>query len=229
MGQHGGPKIHNPSIALNIDASNSKSYTSGSTVFGLLGKNFGTLTNVTLAGTGNSLSFSFNGSTSKIDLGAGSGLNLLGAITISAWINPASFGGNSRGRIYDKFSETFPYGGVALYVDNINASNAFVYAVGVIVGTTAVYQQNRVDLNTWQHIATVHSGTNVIFYKNGAAIGSSTTSINLGTSNTATIGNNAAGTRAFDGKIADVKVYSSALSASEIRNIYNSQRKRYGL
>ncbi len=229
MGQHGGPKIHNPSIALNIDVSNRKSYTSGSTVFGLLGKNFGTLTSVTLAGTGNSLSFSFNGSTSKIDLGAGIGLNLTGSITISAWINLASFGENSRGRIYDKLSETFPFGGFGLYIDNINASNAFAYGVGVLVGVTNSFQQNRVDLNTWQHIVTVHSGTNVIFYKNGAAIGNSTTSINLGTNNSAVIGNNAAGTRAFDGKIADVKVYSSALSASEIRNIYNSQRKRYGL
>jgi hypothetical protein len=229
MGQHGGPKIHNPSIALNIDASNRKSYTSGSTVFGLLGKNFGTLTSVTLAGTGNSLSFSFNGSTSKIDLGAGSGLNLLGSITISAWINPASFGGNGRGRIYDKLSETFPFGGVGLYVDNVGASNAFAYGVGILLANTVSFQTNRVDLNTWQHIATVHSGTNVIFYKNGAAIGNSTTSINLGTNNSAVIGNNAAGTRAFDGKIADVKVYSSALSASEIKNIYVSQRKRYGL
>jgi hypothetical protein len=229
MGQHGGPNIHNNSIALNIDAANLKSYTSGSTVFGLLGKNIGTLTNVTLAGTGNSLSFSFNGSTSKIDLGAGNGLNLTGSITISAWINPTSFGGNSRGRIYDKLSETFPYGGFGLYVDNVGASNAFAYGVGILVGNTVSFQQNRVDLNTWQHIATVHSGTNVIFYKNGSAIGSSTTSINLGTSNSAVIGNNAVGTRAFDGKIADVKVYSSALKASEIRNIYNSQRKRYGL
>lgn len=229
MGQHGGPKIHNASIALNIDVANSKSYTSGSTVFGLLGKNFGTLASVSLSGTGSSLSFSFNGSTSKIDLGAGNGLNLTGSITISAWINPSSFGGNSRGRIYDKLSETFPYGGFGLYIDNINASNSFAYGVGELVGVTNSFQQNRVDLNTWQHIAAVHSDTNVIFYKNGTAIGSSTTSINLGTNNSAVIGNNAAGTRAFDGKIADVKVYSSALSASEIRNIYASQRKRFGL
>jgi hypothetical protein len=229
MGQHGGPKIHNNSIALNIDVANTKSYNSGSTVFGLLGKNFGTLTSVSLSGTGGSLSFSFNGSTSKIDLGSGTGLNLTGSITVSAWINPASFGGNSRGRIYDKLSESFPFGGFGLYIDNVNASNAFAYGVGVLVGVTNSFQQNRVDLNTWQHITVVHNGTNVIFYKNGAAIGSSTTSINLGTNNSAVIGNNAAGTRAFDGKIADVKVYSSALSASEIKNIYASQRKRYGL
>jgi hypothetical protein len=229
MGQHGGPKIHNPSIALNIDASNRKSYTSGSTVFGLLGKNFGTLTSVSLSGTGSSRSFSFDGSTSKIDLGSGTGLNLTGSITVSAWINPASFGGNSRGRIYDKLSESFPFGGFGLYIDNVNASNAFAYGVGVLVGVTNSFQQNRVDLNTWQHITVVHNGTNVIFYKNGSAIGSSTTSINLGTNNSAVIGNNAAGTRAFDGLIADVKVYSSALSASEIKNIYASQRKRYGL
>jgi hypothetical protein len=229
MGQHGGPKIHNPSIALNIDVANSKSYNSGSTVFGLLGKNFGTLTSVSLSGTGGSRSFSFNGTTSKIDLGSGTGLNLTGSITISVWINPASFGGNSRGRIYDRLSETFPYGGFGLYLDNVGASNAFAYGVGILLGNTVSFQPNRVDLNTWQHIVTVHSGTNVIFYKNGAAIGNSTTSINLGTNNSAVIGNNASGTRAFDGKIADVKVYSSALSASEIRNLYNSQRKRYGL
>jgi len=229
MGQCGGPNIHNPSIALNIDVANTNSYNSGSTVFGLLGKNFGTLTSVSLSDTGSSRSFSFNGSTSKIDFGSGTGLNLTGSITVSAWINPASFGGNSRGRIYDKLSESFPFGGFGLYIDNVNASNAFAYGVGVLVGVTNSFQQNRVDLNTWQHITVVHSGTNVIFYKNGSAIGSSTTSINLGTNNSAVIGNNAAGTRAFDGLIADVKVYSSALSASEIKNIYASQRKRYGL
>jgi hypothetical protein len=229
MGQHGGPKIHNNSIALNIDVANLKSYNSGSTVFGLLSKNFGTLTSVSLSGFGGSRSFSFNGTTSKIDLGTGIGLNLTGSITVTAWINPASFGGNGRGRIYDKLSESFPFGGFGLYIDNVNASNAFAYGVGVLVGVTNSFQQNRVDLNTWQHITVVHSGTNVIFYKNGSAIGSSTTSINLGTNNSAVIGNNSAGTRAFDGLIADVKVYSSALSASEIKNIYASQRKRYGL
>ena len=229
MGQHGGPKIHNPSIALNIDVSNIKSFTSGSTVLGLLGKNSGTLSNVSISGTGSTRSFSFNGSTSTINLGLGVGLNLTGSVTISAWINPAGFGGNSRGRIFDKMSETFPFGGYSLFIDNINASNALAYGVGILVGNTVSYQQNRVTLNTWQHIATVHSGTNVIFYKNGAAIGNSTTSINLSTSVNATIGNNSVGTRAFNGEISDLKVYSSALSASEIKKIYDSQRKRYGL
>ena len=229
MGQHGGPRIHNESIVLNIDVSNSNSYSSGSSVSGLLGKNSGTLSNISIVGTGSSRSFSFNGSTSTINLGSGVGLNLTGSVTISAWINPASFGGNSRGRIFDKLSETFPYGGYALYVDNINASNAFAYGIGVLVGNTISYQQNRVTLNTWQHIATVHSGTNVIFYKNGSAIGSSTTSINLTTAQNVTIGNNTGGTRAFDGQISDVKVYNSALSASEIKKIYDSLRVRYGL
>lgn len=229
MGQHGGPKIHNPSIALNIDVSNIKSFTSGSTVLGLLGKNSGTLSNVSISGTGSTRAFSFDGSTSKINLGSGVGLNLTGSVSISAWVKPASFGGNSRGRIFDKLSEAFPYGGYALYVDNINASSSFAYGVGTLVNTVAAYQQNTVSLNTWQHIATVHSGTNVIFYKNGAAIGSSLTSINLTTAQNATIGNNAGGTRTFDGEISDVKVYSSALTASEIKRIYDSQRKRYGL
>ena len=229
MGQHGGPRIHNEAIVLNIDVSNTKSYSTGTTVYGLLGRNSGTLSNVSIVGTGSTKSFSLNGSTSTINLGSGVGLNLTGSITISTWINPASFGGNSRGRIFDKLSETFPYGGYALYVDNINASSAFAYGIGVLVGNTVSYQQNRVTLNTWQHIATVHSGTNVIFYKDGSAIGSSTTSVNLTTAQNVTIGNNVGGTRGFDGLISDVKVYNSALSASEIKNIYNSQRKRYGL
>ena len=229
MGQHGGPKITYDSIILSVDVSNVKSYTSGSTIFGLLSRNSGILSNISLSGTGSSKALLFNGTTSSINLGAGVGLDLTGSVTISAWINPASFGQNSRGRIYDKCSETFPYGGVTLFVDNVNASNSFAYGVGVFVGNTVVYQQNQVSLNTWQHIATSHFNTNVIFYKNGAAIGNSSTSINLGTNVDAHIGNNSTSTRAFDGQIADVKVYSRALSAQEIKQIYVSQKKRYGL
>lgn len=229
MGQHGGPKIHTESIALNIDAANPISYSSGSTVLGLLGKNVGTLSNITLSGSGGTRAFAFNGTTSKIDLGSGRGLDLTGSVSISAWVKPVSFGGNSRGRIFDKLSETSPFGGYALYVDNLNAANSFAYSVGTLSNTVIAYQQNRVTLNTWQHISTVHSGTNVIFYKNGAAIGTSVTSINLTTTANATIGNNTGGTRTFDGQISDLKVYSSELSASDIKKIYDSQRKRYGL
>jgi hypothetical protein len=92
---------------------------------------------------------------------------------------------------------------------------------------------NQVTLNTWQHFAISHNGSTstVTFYKNGASIGSSgfTFAPVAATGASVCVGNNFAGQYNFDGTIGTVRVYNRAITATEIAQIYNSTKSRYGL
>ncbi len=228
MGQKGGPNIPVNDLKFLMDTKNSVSV-SGSTVKDYLSQASATLTSASLSGSGSTLGLLLNLASSII---AFSNMNILSfsTLTISSWIYPLSFGiGNSQGRILDKGTWAYPYYGYMLFVDNAAATKAIKYTCGNILTNTGGYINNSVDLNTWQHFAVTHSGLTATFYKNGVSIGSSTNIV--GATNvanmTANIGNSALSDRAFDGKIATVRVYDRALSAAEISQLYNSTKGRY--
>ncbi len=228
MGQKGGPNIPVDNLKFLMDTKNSQSV-SGSTVRDFLSRSSATLTSASLSGSGSTLGLLLNLASSII---AFSNMDRLSfsTVTISSWIFPLSFGiGNSQGRILDKGTWAYPHYGYMLFVNNTTATRAIHYVCGNILTTTGGYINNSVDLNTWQHFAVTHSGLTATFYKNGVSIGSSTNII--GATNianmTANIGNSLLSDRAFDGKIATVRVYDRALSAAEISQLYNSTKGRY--
>ena len=79
-----------------------------------------------------------------------------------------------------------------------------------------------VDINAWQHVAVVFGTSEVKFYKNGELVASLLFSGFGSTVYPLTIGNSAGGwNEFFDGIIDDVRIYSRALSDSEIQELYN--------
>lgn len=230
MAQKGGPDIPISGIQLLLDARNP--ITLNASGWNSLVNSFtGTATGATTSGTGTTFGLTFTSSTDKIDFSDISKLNLTANITIAAWIYPNSYGGGSSGRIYDKYKSTFPQSGYALYIDNNVGSNAIAYSSGYTVSAVTARLNSQITLSTWQHVAAVHSGTTVTFYINGASIGSSSSIIAPSSASgiSAVVGNNSAGTNNFDGKISSVRVYSSALSANEIRKLYDATRSKFGL
>lgn len=228
MGQKGGPNIPLDNLQFLVDTKNTKSV-KGSEVKDYFSQASATLTSASLSGSGATLGLLLSTASSLITFSNMDRLSF-STLTISSWIYPLSFGiGNSAGRILDKGTWGYPYYGYMLYVNNSTATKAIHYSCGNILTTTGGYLNNSVDLNTWQHFAVTHSGLTATFYKNGVSIGSSTNIV--GATNainmSANIGNSLLSDRAFDGKIASVRVYNRALSASEVSQLYNSTKGRY--
>ena len=150
-----------------------------------------------------------------------------GGATVSAWINPASWGDNGYGRIFDKSGATLPGAGWALEL--ATGTNSLLFQQGFTGGVNSWQSaDNSISLNTWQHISVTYDssdpGNEPTFYINGNEVGKSRD----GTLPTGTalsdagldlhVGNHAMDTvRTFDGSIDDVRLSSEVRSADWIR------------
>lgn len=118
------------------------------------------------------------------------------------------------------------YGGVTLgytndyYFDWISGSTRYAaFGTANLASTTS----NLVK-STWQHLGIVRNGTSVQFYLNGMPDGSVQT---LGTNNAVTITLIGAATTVansyygYNGRLADVRMYSRALNAAEMWSLYD--------
>jgi hypothetical protein len=229
MGQRGGPNIPFDQLQFAFDPLNPKvSISSYLSIFGEIASAIG----ASLSGIGFTRGMSFAAVADKLNFTNLSTLNITGSLSITAWIYPRSFGGGNAGRIYDKFQYTGLQAGTSFYIDNNLGTNAIALSSGVLLATNVSRLNNQVTLNTWQHFAISHNGSNstITFYKNGASIGSSGSLAPVAaTGASACIGNNFAGQFNFDGTIGTVRVYNRAITSTEIAQIYNAQKSRYGL
>jgi len=161
----------------------------------------------------------FNGSSSYIDLGStiDNPLRAAGEFGVSLWFNINS---------YTLYSTIFKLlNDIYIYIF-VNTSNQLECRVGNSsdVQSTLTF---GVSLNTWYHVVWTGNSTNgVTLYINGSAIGNSPWD---GTFLTYTdpsykfnlLGYNGGGVGYYDGKIDQVRIYSSALSSGDVTNLYN--------
>tara|TARA_R100001082_G_scaffold101154_1_gene70597 strand:- start:421 stop:1218 length:798 start_codon:yes stop_codon:yes gene_type:complete len=217
------PSLITTNLVLHLDASNSSSYGgSGTTWTDLSGQgNHGTLTNGPTYNSDDGGSIVFDGSDDVVSVPDDSSLQISANITIAGWIKPSGFGGNDWGRIIDKS------GSYLFFLDDTNT-----YATDGIdwwpYTGSALRIDNVVTLNEWAYFTIVASGSNVVIYKNGSSIGSASNLTSLpSSSNTSYIGNRSDGNRGFEGKIAQIHMYNSALSASEVLQNYNATKSNY--
>ena len=190
-----------------------------------IGGNYdGTATNITYTNGHFNQAASFNGSSSVIDL---PNLNISGAATrtISAWIYVDSlstqtifqYGANSNGQ---RFGFAIDSAG-KVYVEYYNRD--------------AITSSAHISINNWYHVAVTYNGgaietaTNTQIYVDGTAVSMSSTGAQTGVANTANsdygIGyRRASSDQYFDGIIEQVRFYGSALTASNITDIYNNSK-----
>lgn len=229
MGQNYNPKpVKADNVKFMLDVRNSLSRL---TYNDYINNFLGTATGATSSGIGTSLGVLFSALTDKIDFSNLTSLNFTSTpISIVAWIYPISFGGGSSGRIVDKFKTTVPQTGYALWIDNNIGTNSLSFGTGWSVSTSVGRISNVITLSTWQHVAVTYAGTSCTFYVNGSSVGSSGSITNPSSgSNSLIVGNNSSGTNNFDGKIDFVKIFNTSLTPTDISDIYNSTRSRYGL
>lgn len=140
-------------------------------------------------------------------------------ISISAWVRLASTFGTSTGPIVEV---------------NTSASSAFQFEVNpskklYLVKTDNSQTENLVlgtttlTTDEWYYIAMVNNGPNVKFYVNGQ-LDSETTNTGSIRSDGIDMFVGGQGAEFFDGVIDEVRIYSKALTATDIADIYNLEK-----
>src|SRR3989344_4274119 len=171
----------------------------------------------------------FNGTTSILDCGLG--MNNLADFSISAWIDPDSFGEGGKGRIFEK-----SLSGSGRWAFSLNSTNSnFQFSMANSGGSSKVYEASANTISAsegWIHASVVitncstMSGCSVQLYKNGQPVTTTVTANPVGatraddSSRRIHIGNYTDKVLTFDGLIDEVRAYSRALSAQEISDIY---------
>ncbi|MGH7972113.1 MAG: LamG-like jellyroll fold domain-containing protein, partial [Limisphaerales bacterium] len=188
-----------------------------------IGANSGTLVNGPGFASGYvGEAFRFTGANQIIQVADAPSLNPTNAITLETWVmvttNPATdaaviFGkdGQTSGRQYEL--DAYRSGGQLVFLANIGIPEGFVGLTGT----------NRVDLNTWNHVAMTYDGAYLRLYVNGRLDSSraATGPISGGTA-PFRIGGLGSGPWSFNGLVDEVSLYNRALDADEISAIYGA-------
>lgn len=161
----------------------------------------------------NASAMRFNGSNDSVSVTHTSALTP-SAITVAAWINPASLPGTNRTfAIVDKRDDV---GGTAGYLLELAHSSGVQFVAWYSAGVYNAYQTD-LPTNSWTHVALTQEGTNSVLYLNGVAVSSATNTTAL--TDYATPLRIGSGNGYFNGRIDDVRLYSRALNATEVKNL----------
>lgn len=176
----------------------------------------------------------FDGVNDMVNAGSGSTLDDLPGLTYMGWIKPRSAGGG-RGTLFAKVNSSNVQGLTYVFFDNVTATNGISFLRDTLT-TDISYTttNNAVSLNEWAHVAVTWDGTvntvgNVKIYINGVQSSYQISENGIGSlesdaGNDFTIGGRVlvGSERYFDGLIDDVRVYNRAVSATEVKQIYNA-------
>ena len=154
---------------------------------------------------------SFNGTGGVITVADKASLDLTGAMTLSAWVNPAA-NGSWRTVLLKESGSQLVY---ALYSsDDASLPSGFVRTGATdrsATGTAAL------PVNAWSHLAATYDGANIRMYLNGALVKTVAGTGSMTASTGALrIGGNSIWGEYFAGLIDEAHVYNRALSVAEV-------------
>lgn len=217
---------HSPSIVTNglilyLDPGNTKSYSSGSTIYDLsTNKKDGTLIN---APTYSSLSggyFTYNGTNNYITVSSAVGTNLTAA-TLICWIRRSGAQGNYDGIFFSRSTNTT---GLNFYstTNNIgyhwnDTSTSYNFASNLLVPD-----------NTWCMVGVAVDSTSARLYVN-TTYATNTTSHSSTTLNAVELGRDSAISRYMNGDISAAQIYNRALTHAEMVQNFSALRGRFGV
>lgn len=174
---------------------------------------------------------SFDGSSSYVNLGSNSSLNITNQITVSAWVRVTAF--TRFIRFVAKGRDTCE----SPYVDVVLGTSDQTYRTNDTMPrwTVAIngVQQEIVSTNTplsagvWYHLVGTYNGSASILYVNGAQVGaisSLTGTVDSFPSNPFSLGQELNGCTSdpyFNGAIHNMRIYNRALSAQEVVLLYS--------
>ena len=155
---------------------------------------------------------SFNGTSSLVTIPDAPELDLTGAMTVEAWVNPATSSG-WRTVLLKESANGLAYG---LYAnDDRNLPGGYLNVGGPDRNATGPV---TIPANTWSHLALTFDGTIIQLYVNGVLAASEPVAGSIiATAGPLRIGGNTIWGEYFQGLIDEVRVYSRVLTAAEIQ------------
>jgi len=188
----------------------------------------------------NSLGYTFNGTNQYGRIPSSTGITDFtntDTYTIEVWFNPSTGQAGGEAEILEKWNQfnqsRYPY--VFRYLQNTNLVNVAVYD-----GTSPGYRNIEVPsitANNWYQVVGVFNFTTDVMsvYKNGSLSGTASL-VGVGqVSNTSSVGiahrinPSGAAEIMFKGSIGIIRMYNSALSASDVSKNFESNRVTYGI
>ncbi len=190
----------------------------------IIDNNNGTPVNVTFAPGEVGLAFSFNGTSSEVDIPHNPNQNTGAQITIDAWINPTTI--THGNPILNKRSSS-NVGGYSFEATNSPFGNVNGLSFGIWIGGTliqALTPANAITTGVWQHVAATYDGITMKIYVNGVLKASQAASgaIDAVTDPLVMGRNEVVSTADWDGLIDEVELFNRALTLSEIGAIYHA-------
>ncbi|MBN1275243.1 DUF4838 domain-containing protein [Candidatus Woesearchaeota archaeon] len=155
-----------------------------------------------------------------------SSLDVTSQITLSAWIRLDSYGSSEKIIIKPTTGGADPWELYAL--DLRDEGIRFIISDGTpndAGGWHAVPSSNKLPLHEWHQVVSTYDGATMSIYIDGILSGTKTVTLTIATSDEdLRIGNFITGRNTIDGMIDDVMIYGYALSQSEVKDLYDSQK-----
>ncbi len=146
------------------------------------------------------------------------------AVTVEAWINPATAGTGFQGVLFK--GSTGGTGGqpYSLFVNGSGSSRQIVVRVGNDSTFDALGSIGGIPINAYSHVAFTYDGATIRIYINGVLDASAASSIgNLAQADTNVLRIGGLGSSfAYNGSVDEIGIYNRALAASEIQSISNA-------
>ena len=232
-----GPHIVEDGLIYAIDAGSERSYPgSGTAVTAITGVGNGTLTNGAGFDSANGGSWTFDGADDYIDFGSNflvpgiSQYDTITNFTIDVWVNWDVFAAGTN----DEIISWWKTGGNT-YLDGFlgtsragggTAANP-VIRFGDGWADTGVTFTTSTDVGKWFNIVAIKTSNNAYVYINGVLEATKGSALSWGFNDYPAIGRHPNLGEWLDGKVSNLKLYNTALTAAEVLQNYNAQKSRF--
>ena len=209
-------------LILYLDAGVSSSYPgSGTTWTNLTGNGYnGILTNGPTYSTAVGGNIFFDGTDDYIDIGTNVyNMGIRRHATFTGWMTSLGAGGGAY--LFSDWNGL----GMTLRFNNTTSTDFYVYGANRRVTVTYTF-----TIGTWYHITGVMDGDNMYTYINGLLGGSQILGEDIGSSpSTLKIGPRGDGAGMSNQRVGNALIYNRALSAAEILQNYNADKRRFNI